>query len=89
MNISATQRTVADYYSLVAATREGNQSPRQSGLSPENATASRQAGPGSEAAKENRNSKQFQLQRFGLITPPPKSPQRKSTISATKQTSAT
>ncbi len=55
MNISASQRAVADYYSMAAATREGNANPQQSGLSPEDSTESRQAGPGSEAAKENRN----------------------------------
>ncbi|MEA3348394.1 MAG: putative metalloprotease CJM1_0395 family protein [Pseudomonadota bacterium] len=58
MNVSASQSTAANYYSVAAITREGNADPRQSGISPENSTTNKETEEtrtASKTVKENSN----------------------------------
>ena len=55
MNVSASQTSIADYYSQTAITREVNANSRQAAPPPENSTKNQPAGSASETTKENRN----------------------------------
>ena len=54
MNISASQSSVADYYSFTLTAKAENSNPQQAELSPENASKSGQVGESSEAARKER-----------------------------------